>query len=89
MVVNTHTTIWDRVIDPEKEDLSPDAARSLMRLDFRDQDRKRMLELAAGRQAGTLLPAELAEAEEYRRATDVLTLLQSKARRCLKRHGLS
>ena len=89
MVVNTHTTIWDRVIDPEKEDLSPDAARSILRLDFRDQDRKRMLELASGRQAGTLLPVELAEAEEYRRAADVLALLQSKARRSLKRHGLS
>jgi hypothetical protein len=89
MVVNTQATIWDRVIEPEKEDLSPDAARSILRLDFREQDHKRMLELAAKGQEGSLLPGERAEAEEYRRAADVLALLQSKARRSLKRHGVS
>ncbi len=89
MAVNTQATIWDRVIEPEREDLSPDAARSILRLDFRAQDRERMLELAAKGQAGTLLPIEVAEAEEYRRAADVLALLQSKARRSLKRLGLS
>jgi hypothetical protein len=43
--IKTQTTegaIWGRVIRPEKEGLSPEAARALLRLEFDEADRKRM-----------------------------------------------
>ena len=38
--------ILSRLIRPERADLSPDAARSILKLDFEDQDRARVHELA-------------------------------------------
>ena len=88
MVANTQTTIWHRLIETEKPDLLPEAARTILNWDFRRQDHERMAELAAKAQEGTLLPDEQVEAEEYRRAADFLAMLQSKARRSLQHHGV-
>ena len=41
---NTQAAIWERLIDPSDEDLSPEAARFLLRLDFREADQVRMEE---------------------------------------------
>lgn len=83
--VNTgEAAILSRLIRPERADLSPEAARSILKLDFDDQDRARMHELAAKAQAGTLTGAEEAELESYRRVGRLLDMMRSKARRSLK-----
>lgn len=46
--------IWDRVIQPQRSDPSPDAARSILNLPFDPRDRERMHELALNAHEGTL-----------------------------------
>jgi hypothetical protein len=87
MTTNTSAAILNRLIDPETADLSPQAARSLLRLDFPDEDQARVAELSAKAQAGALTPDEREELDEYLRVADLLAVLQSKARRSLKRLG--
>jgi hypothetical protein len=76
--------ILNRLIRPDNANLSPEAARSILKLDFNDQDRARMHELADKSQAGTLSSAEEAELESYCRVGRLLDVLRSKARRSLK-----
>jgi hypothetical protein len=85
---NGEAAILGRLIRPEQDDLSPDAARSILRLDFDAQDRVRMHELAVKAQQGTLTTADEAELASYRGVGRLLELLRSKARRSLKRAGL-
>jgi uncharacterized protein YnzC (UPF0291/DUF896 family) len=78
--------ILDRLIRPERDDLSAAAAaRDLLKIDFEPGDIERMHELAAKAREGVLTPAERAEIHEYDRVGHVLALLHSKARRSLKR----
>ena len=79
--------ILSRLIRPERADLSPEAARSLLKLDFDDHDRARMHELAGKAQDGTLTGADEAELDNYRRVGRLLDLMRSKARRSLKDQG--
>ena len=81
--------ILSRLIRPERDDLSPEAARSILKLEFDADDRARMHELATRGQAGTLTEAEQLELESYRRVGRMLDLMRSKARRSLKRAGLA
>jgi hypothetical protein len=76
--------IWSRVIQPEENDLTPEAARALLRLSFRESDRKRMHELAEKARDGTLTPAEREEAANYERVGSFLSFVKAKARVCLK-----
>lgn len=80
--------IFSRLLRPEKEDLSPDAARSILKLDFDDSDRARMRELAAKGRSGALSEAEEAELDSYCRVGRLLDLMHSKARRSLNKAGL-
>lgn len=86
---SSEAAILGRIIHPERDDLSPDAARSILKLDFDEQDRARMHELAVRAQGGGLTEAELAELESYRRVGRLLDLMRSRARRSLKRAGLA
>jgi hypothetical protein len=70
---------------PDNDNLSPDIARSILRMNFPRPDHERMAELSAKASAGALTSAEEAELDEYLRVADLLALMQSKARRCLKR----
>lgn len=81
--------ILSRIIHPERDDLSPEAARSILKLDFDEQDRARMHELAGRAQDGALSEGEAAELESYRRVGRLLDLMRSKARRSLKRAGVA
>jgi uncharacterized protein YnzC (UPF0291/DUF896 family) len=87
-IVDGEAAILGRLIRPENDDLTPDAARSILGLDFDEQDRKRMHELALKAQAGALTEAEEAELASYRGVGRLLDLLRSKARRSLKRAGI-
>ena len=52
-------------------------------LDFPEGDHQRLAELNQKANEGLLTASESAELEEYIRASDLITLLQSKARRSL------
>jgi len=77
--------IWARLIDPESNGLSPEAARSLLAITFGAEDRARMNELAEKNRAGQLADEERQELEGYVRVGDVLSLLHLKARKSLRK----
>lgn len=87
MVVNTGVAILERLLKPENGDLSPEAARSVLQLDFARQDHERMAELQSKASAGTLSIDERAELDEYLLVANLLALWQSKARISLQRPG--
>jgi hypothetical protein len=76
--------IWARVIAPENNGLSPDAARALLEFRFGDRDKARMSELAEKNKEGHLTEEERAELEGYVKVGDVLSLIHLKARKSLK-----
>src|SRR5262249_10538627 len=84
MSTATEVGIWDRLLDDSAQELTPDAARYLLRLDFRETDHARMEELAARAQAGALSSEERTDYEEYLRAGNLLALMQSRARSALR-----
>jgi hypothetical protein len=83
LTATTEGAIWSRVIQPEADELTPEAARALLRLEFPESDRKRMHELAAKAREGTLTPAEREEVANYERVGSFLSLVKAKARICL------
>jgi hypothetical protein len=76
--------ILARVFRPEEADMSEDAARSLLKLTFSAEDRERMDALAAKAREGSLSDEEVLELENYERVNNLLGIMKSKARRCLK-----
>jgi hypothetical protein len=84
VAATNEAAIWIRVIGPEKNGLSPEAARSLLELGFSEQDQSRMNELAQKNRDGLLTPEERQELEGYVKVGDVLSLLHLKARKSLK-----
>ncbi len=80
----SEAVIWSRVIEPEGNGLSSAAARSLLQLKFREEDKTRMNELAQKSQQGRLTAAERQELESYVRVGDVLSLIHLKARKSLQ-----
>jgi hypothetical protein len=84
MTSTTEAEIWDRVLDAPAEDLTPEAAKYLVQLDFRESDHERMAQLAARAQHGTLSPQEQSDYEDYIRVGNILALIQSKARVALR-----
>jgi hypothetical protein len=64
--------------------LSPAAARALLKVRFSQRDVDRMNELAQKARAGTLTAEEQADLENYERIGCLLDMLHSQARRRLK-----
>jgi len=85
VTTTSEAAIWARVIEPEKNRLSPAAARSLLELRFSERDLAHMNELAQKNQEGHLSAAERQELEAYVKVGDVLSLLHLKARKSLQR----
>lgn len=81
--------VLNRMIRPDAGDLPPEAARFLLSLDFSNEDHARIDALSARAQEGTLSDEERQDLEGYIRLGDMLALLQSKARRSLKRSDSS
>jgi hypothetical protein len=86
MATHTHqeVEIFSRLFQPDNADLSPEAAQSLLAVEFTPEDRQRMHELAGKAQEGTLSERERDEADSYAFVGNVLSILQSKARRSLQ-----
>jgi hypothetical protein len=83
-VQNDEATILARVIRPDG-DLSPTAARAILKLGFAPDDRQRMHDLVSKNQDDSLTAAETRELESYRRVGRLLDLLAARARRSLSR----
>jgi hypothetical protein len=81
----TEGAIWSRLLQPESTTLSLQAARSILRLDFVQEDKDRMHELAAKARDGSLTTAEQEEIRNYERVGNLLALMKSKARQRLKK----
>ncbi len=83
--MSLRTAIFNRLLKPVVDGLSPEAAESLLRADFPESDHARMAELSSKAQEGRLSPEERAEMDEYILTADFLAILQSHARRSLRR----
>lgn len=77
--------IFRRILEPVRAKLTPAAARSLLALDFSDEDRDRMNVLAEKARAGCLTKNEDAELDDFIHVGNMLAIIQSKARRALKK----
>jgi hypothetical protein len=81
---NNSAAIWQRVIQFEGE-LSPAAARALLKFRFSEHDHARMEQLSTKARTGTLTPAEQDELDTFERLGCVLDILHSRARRALEK----
>ena len=75
--------IFLRLFHADNAVLSPEAARSLLALEFSDEDQQRMRELANKARAGDLTEQEQAESQSYSFVGNLLGVLKSKACRSL------
>ena len=80
----TEAEIWGRTIRPEIGDLSPAAARELLRLRLADIDAKRVRELSGKANAGTLNADEEQVLDYYLNVGRALEFLKAKARLSLR-----
>jgi len=76
--------LLERLLDSQAGTLSGELARFILSLHFPAMDHARCAELSSKAQEGTLAPEETAELDEYLAASDVLAILQSKARKSLQ-----
>jgi hypothetical protein len=83
----TEADIFSRIFEPDKPNLSPEAARSILQLDFKSNDRDRMNALAAKGRLGTLTKPEDEELDTFIQVGHLLAIMQSKARQSLKCTG--
>ena len=80
----TESSIWKRLIRPDKADLTPDAARFFLKVEFGSKDRARMHRLSRKAQSGQLTDAEREEIAGYERIGTFLSIMKSKARKVLR-----
>jgi hypothetical protein len=85
----SEAAIFGRVIEADRGDMTPEFARYVLSLRFRPEDKARMHDLAVKNQDGRLSAAERSELHNYVNVGHLLALLQSKARKSLKRNGTS
>jgi hypothetical protein len=83
---NTGIASWERMIQ-FKGELSPSAARSLLKFGFSGRDYEKMKRLSAKARAGALSPQEQVDIDTFERLGCVLDILHSHARRALKNTG--
>ena len=88
-IPNTQASILSRLLDLRVEDLTPAAAEFLLTIQFPKDDLNRMNRLSDLAQQGTLSADQQAELDSYIHVSNLLALMQSRARRLLKSHGPS
>jgi hypothetical protein len=83
----TEASILSRLLDLRAANLTPAAAEFLLTIRFPDDDAARMNRLSDLAQQGTLSADEQAELDSYVHVSNLLALMQSRARRLLKSQG--
>jgi hypothetical protein len=81
----SEAAIFARLWDDGENRFSRTVARHVLKLQFAERDRARMHELAAKNQDGGLSSEEQAELDNFVRVGDLVAILQSKARKWLKK----
>jgi len=76
-------TILARILGNENGQLPNDLARYILDLNLSERDKARMHDLAVRNQDDELTPAEKEELFGFAKATSLLSILKSKARRTL------
>ena len=84
--MNANTAL-DRVFEPVRRCLTPAVARKIVALRADPELNARIQDLAEKANEGLLTPGERTEYESYVRGIDLISILQSKARRVLARAG--
>jgi hypothetical protein len=84
---NTEAAILARVIEADGFEITPDVAQYLLSMQLPEADRKRVDELSAKAQSGSLTETEESELDSYLHIGSLLGVMQSRARRLLKRTG--
>ena len=79
----TEVTILARILGNENGQLPKDMARYILKKTVSERDKARMHDLAVRNQDGALTPAEKEEMAGFAKATTLLSILKSKARRTL------
>ena len=77
--------IWAHLMQAQADELSSEVAGYLLSIGFGENDRERMLQLAAGSESGTLTPEECMEFDSYLHVGNLLAVVQSKARLALRK----
>ena len=72
--------IFARLFDPERIELSPAVAETLLRITFDQQDRDRMHELSARNRDAGLTREEEAELDSYLHVGSLLDVMHARAR---------
>src|SRR4051794_27890423 len=80
---DNEVTILARILVSENGQFPEGVARYILDQEITDQDRLRMHDLAVRNQDDELTPAEKAELHGFAKATSLLSILKSKARRAL------
>jgi hypothetical protein len=80
----TDSDIFAAVIAPDRPGFSPEAARSLLNLQFTREQQARIHELLDKSGAGTLDPDEQTELDVYGRVGNFLSFVHAKARLTLQ-----
>jgi hypothetical protein len=83
----TNKKVWERVTSPEFEEMSPPAAKAILRMKLSKEDVARVKRLSSRASEGELSAVEQRELELYLQIGNVITLMHSKARLALKRIG--
>ena len=79
----TESGILARLIETRSDSLSRDAANYLLSFRFGEDDISRMNELSERAQLGSLAGTEAAELDSYIHVSNLLAVMQSKARQSL------
>lgn len=80
----SEAAIFSRVFADGRHSLTPELARHILTLEFNDDDKARMHELAVKNQEGRISPEELGDLDSYIKVADLVAILQSKARKFLR-----
>jgi hypothetical protein len=83
----SEVAILSRVLHNDQTPLGPEAAKALLALDFPPEDQQRMRALSDKLSAGKMTSDERAEMQSYTRVTQILAVLQARARRVLSDTG--
>lgn len=77
------SSIFNRLIDPQRGDLTPELAKHFLQQSFTEEEKSRCEFLSYKAQDGTLTADELRELDLFLAANALLTALKAKAKRSL------
>jgi hypothetical protein len=84
---NVEAAVLTRIIHPERDDLSREAAQAFLQVGLEREDLDRLHALVIKNQDDALTPAEKADLESYLRLSSIFDLMHVRARRSLQNHS--